>query len=115
MPYPEGIETAEQASQHVGMKPGDRVYLVGDCGDNWEGRSVIIPEGQPGVLKDFFVEDSWWRFRVDLVDWPGRPYLTVGLNDASIWSLTKPVPPPPPPPPPPETRYEHLLAGTFDI
>jgi hypothetical protein len=119
MPYPQGVETIEDAIQFLGMKPGDHVFATGTCGDNWEGKSVVYPRGQPGILKNIYLNGPWWMIEVDYIDHPGRPTTCASFRDAlALWSLREPLPipsPPPPPPPPPETRYEHLLAGTFDF
>jgi len=114
--YPTEIESPEHASVFVGLKPGERVYLVGDCGDHYEGRSVVIPHNQKGTVREFFLDpyngNAWWKMRVDLVASPGRPFLEYSLEDAKkllsrrrtkrLW-----------PKPKPSTRHEHVMADTM--
>lgn len=75
---------------------GDKVYLQVDCGDYWKGRCVVIPPGQPGIVKDLYVRQGVDMVMVDLIDSPGRPRLESWVSDR-MWGAAPPTPPPAPP------------------
>jgi hypothetical protein len=103
------IRSAEEAAAFTGLQPGTTVFLKVDIGDHYEGRSVRIPRNLEGVVNGYHldpVDGHYWKMVVDLINSPGRTFLTADLRDVHTFYSEHRMPDPPKVP----TRYDRLLA-----
>ena len=75
----------------AGYVVGATVYVSGTIGDFFEGQSVVVPDGTPGTLVEFFTSNGQPMARIDVPSSPGQKMLTTHIRDLEdIWSLYPP-------------------------
>lgn len=101
------------------MKPGTVVYSTSDCGDHWEGKSVVIPKGIKGIFQGVREHppqgghEIGRRAFIEVPDSPGQKLLCCMPNEIDTFWSTEPPPPPPPPPPPRPTVWSRLRENPY--
>ena len=82
------------------MEPGTTVYSTNDCGDYYEGKSVVIPKGIPATFEGIKVCPQVKELRAffAIPTSPGQKMLTCRPEQiGTFWSETPPPPPGPKP------------------
>lgn len=78
------------------MKPGTTVYSTSDCGDFYEGRSVVIPKGIPATFEGIreCPQVRAPRAYFSIPTSPGQKVLTCEPSQIDVfWSETPPTEP----------------------